>query len=539
MMADLARSALVTIEQLIEELRGGAIAVIRRRMTADLFGPVLGPVIAVIWLVHWLVRRLLARRAAARAGWDIPDARGGSWLLGHALMYKADAPAFLCEQCARLGPIFRINLAGKRMVVVCGGRQAIMQATKSAESVLSARAAVQAIGFREALGELNVVVGTDFHKRVLKGWLPPLALAAEVAPLHACLSAMFELEIGRALGAEPSAVLPDVLTLVRRCVLRAMICRMLGDALLTHAGERLLDEVMAFQDALEGAIASASVLPRALALPLALWPVQRQRARLCKAIERALGSARAADKYGPWLRAFEAEGMPLPARAELVVGLLFAAHKNPAIGAAQAFLLALEHGGPELRAMRAEAARVCAQPSAAVLAGCGALRRCALETLRVTAHPIGAVRTVVAPAGLWLTADSGRRHHVQPGETIALSHIAPNLSTAQWGGDACSYNPSRAEWVAASAEGGEKSFASKGAVDEYTLTTFSQGLHKCPGEKLSLVVMQSAVAALLAGTPFRVEPLLPLPPVSFERATLAQRAAPVRFRASRRQLQSC
>lgn len=484
--------------------------------------------------VAWISRRLFWYDPSKQDG-QVPEARGGVAFLGHALKYKADAPRFLCEQNARLGAIFRINLAGKRMVVIGGDRDLIAQATNASEAVLSARAAVQAIGFSEALGDLNVLVGTDFHKRVLKTWLPPLRLAEEVAPLHATLCAAFELEIGLALGTRASATLPDLLTLVRRCVLRAMIDRLLGSALLKYAGDGVLDQMMAFQDALEDAIAKASVLPRFIALPLALWPVQTQRKRLCGTIERALGSASAADGFGPWLRGFEAEGTPLAQRAELVVGLLFAAHKNPAIGGAQAFLLALQHGGSELQKLKEDAKRFCAQPGADVLAGCTALRRCALETCRVTAHSVGAVRTVTAPGGFSLTAASGRRYQLAQGETIALSHIAPNLDPAQWGMDAGDYNPCRAEWMAASACTDDGAFVGKGSVDEFKLTTFSQGLHKCPGERLSLVVLQSVVAALLAGTPFQLEPVLPLPAVSFERATLAQRAAPVALRVFRAQ----
>jgi hypothetical protein len=108
------------------------------------------------------------------------------------------------------------------MVVVGTNRQATIQATNAAEGVLSARAAVQAIGFAEVLGELNVVHGTDFHQRVHKAWLAsPRALADEVAPLHAALAGALAHELGRALGARASGEVADLLQLVRRCVLRA------------------------------------------------------------------------------------------------------------------------------------------------------------------------------------------------------------------------------------------------------------------------------------------------------------------------------
>ena len=145
-------------------------------------------VISAVWLlaVVWLVRRLLgggSQIAAPSNGSSVPEAAGGLPVLGHALEYKADAPRFLLDQCARVGSVFRINLAGKRMVIVGAGREAIAATTNAAETVLSARDAVLAIGFREALGDLNVREGTDFHKRVLKAWLPPAQLGEEVARL--------------------------------------------------------------------------------------------------------------------------------------------------------------------------------------------------------------------------------------------------------------------------------------------------------------------------------------------------------------------
>jgi len=221
--------------------------------------------------------------------------------------------------------------------------------------------------------------------------------------------------------------------------------------------------------------------------------------------------------------------MPSAERAELVVGLLFAAHKNPAIGAAQAYLHGLERSGPELVAMRAEARQFAGAPTAATLAQCGALRRCALETCRVTAHSLGAVRTVLAPAGFTLRTSSGHTYRLRAGETLALAHASSNTDIATWGTDALVYDPRRAEWIDATAGGGAEAFASKGEVDEFKFTTFSQGIHKCPAEKLSLVVLQCVTACLLSEQAYRLEPVLPVPPVDFERATLAQRVAPVRM----------
>ena len=47
-------------------------------------------------------------------------------------------------------------------------------------------------------------------------------------------------------------------------------------------------------------------------------------------------------RNGPWINAFKRVNMTSSKAAELIVGLLFAAHKNPAIGAVQSFLFIME-----------------------------------------------------------------------------------------------------------------------------------------------------------------------------------------------------
>ena len=152
------------------------------------------------------------------------------------------------------------------------------------------------------------------------------------------------------------------------------------------------------------------------------------------------------------------------------------------------------------------------------LAGCHTIQRCVLETLRLCAHAIGAVRTVVAPGGFVLAG----RYWVARGETIALAHVAVHRSTEVWGADADAFRPSRPEYGEAGAPASPPS--------EYEYTTFSQGLHTCPGERLALRTMELLVAHFLTkGAALDG----PLPPVSFERATLAQRERVVAIRFAR------
>jgi len=62
-------------------------------------------------------------------------------------------------------------------------------------------------------------------------------------------------------------------------------------------------------------------------------------------------------------------------------------------------------------------------------------------------------------------------------------------------------------------------------VSEYKLTTFSHGVHKCPGERLALSLMELMLVMLLK----HEVKLESVPKVDFERATLAQRSGPVRM----------
>ena len=112
------------------------------------------------------------------------------------------------------------------------------------------------------------------------------------------------------------------------------------------------------------------------------------------------------------------------------------------------------------------------------------------------------------------------RYWAAPGETIALSHIAVHRHAPTWGPDAACFRPGRPEWDAALPGHAEPT------PDEYTHTTFSHGLHKCPGERLALLVVDATLAVLLGKYPLCLD--RPLPAVSFERATLAQRDGPVR-----------
>ena len=485
----------------------------------------------------WWLARPRRRRSST-----VPTASGALPIVGHALAFKKDPAGFLSAQSRALGAVFRINLAGKRMVVIGSGDRAAMKSVAMAsEKVLSARHAVAAVGFEQTLGLYNVHHGTDFHKRVLKGFVHGAGkLEAEIPQLHAALARALAQELRQGAVPPPPAAdggaraVADLLALVRRVVLRAVIERLLGRSFARRAGGAFVLEFMGLQDQIEDATAKAAVLPRWLSLPLVLWPVAFRRrrlgSRLARLVTAALGDADASPgDHGPWLRAFRTRGLTAGQGGELIIGLLFAAHKNPAIAAAQSYLnLMCETESASERALAAaEAASLRQTPTAATLQQCGALRRCCLETLRLTAHTIGAVRTVMSR--FVVRSSHGHEHTVHPGETIAISHIASSLDPVLFGEDAASYRPGRQEWALPAA--GADADTLRSNVDEYKMTTFSHGLHKCPGERVAIALIQLTVALLLQHD---IELVGELPAISFERATLAQRAGPVAVRLRRR-----
>jgi len=244
---------------------------------------------------------------------------------------------------------------------------------------------------------------------------------------------------------------------------------------------------------------------------------------------------------GPWLREFQKQNTSTEKAAELILGLLFASHKNPSIGCAQSFLYLVTHSDEtECEHVTREAQSTLSSSKQLAHSNleqlCPHIHRCVMETLRVTAHTIGAIRFV--KQDMVLQSLTHGNFLLKEGDTIAISHIVPNLDVNVWGDDASVYNLNRKEWMLQQqqqpqqqreeskknvAGGGDKDNAAA-VVDEYKFTTFSQGIHKCPGQRIAEVSICSMMA-ILVGNDARIshEKKENIPKISFERATLAQR----------------
>lgn len=173
---------------------------------------------------------------------------------------------------------------------------------------------------------------------------------------------------------------------------------------------------------------------------------------------------------GVWLRELRSADskneLSLENTAELIVGLLFAAHKNAgtifvdrtrrfmlifvlffiAIAAAQTILFLLEEKessgrGTELFGVVASEAMAFAAAATSsgasvleALSACEVTSKCVRETLRTTAHTIGAMRKVVHPDGWSVTAATAAgqvRYTVPFGSYVGASHIVPNVDASR------------------------------------------------------------------------------------------------------------
>lgn len=250
---------------------------------------------------------------------NIPWAPGAIPVLGHALKWRQNPGKFLLECSKQVGEVFQINLAGKHMIIASGARKQRMVAT-APESILSARHAIADIGFEQMLGYLNVYKGTDLHKGIVKGLWHTNASQHVVG---------FIQSIGTALKQE-TELLSDKKTefmkLIRRVLLRSTIDRFIGSFFLKDWKFDFIKSFMEFQDDLEDVTAKSVVMPKAVALPLLLWPKARRRLALQKIISKRLQETSALQKEssGFWLSEIVQDKHRVDEIAEFIVGLLFA-----------------------------------------------------------------------------------------------------------------------------------------------------------------------------------------------------------------------
>ena len=439
------------------------------------------------------------------------DAAARVPLLGHALAYRRDPPGFLRKTLSK-HPVAKIDLAGTHMVIMEGN---LKIALASERNVASARHAIANLGFEETLGAFNVHSGTDIHKRIIKE-----ILNHDANDLFQQWTSSLRRAVKDQVRASGNQKV-EIFVLFRQIMLQFVLDNMIGIDFLQE-NDDFLDRYIRFQDNLEDATAKAVALPKWIATPLILRPVRTQRKLIEKDIASRLKDiiAQAEEKnedsnprhIGMWLRLVYKDHS-IADIAELVVGLLFAVHKNVAIGATQAFLLLHKSCSPEeIKACTDESKKLLSttriDSMGAMETSFPHLRSLCLETLRIMAHTIGGARIMISDLEIEI---KGQLYLLRKGDYVGLTHLVPNLDANNWGHDSDSIRLFR------------KPFDDYN--DEYKFTTFSHGVHKCPGQTLAVYLMQAIVSIMTHD--YRVSIPDTIPDLSFEKATLAQRKAPI------------
>ena len=405
----------------------------------------------------------------------------------------------------------------------------------------------KAIGFEQTLGYKNVHKGTNIHKGVVKkmwhGSNGSSPIDEQLKEWQQSLRQAIESELILPNPTNNKKV--DFFHLLRRVMLRATIDMFVGKAFLQDwVSYNFLKEFMDFQDTLEDVTAKVVVVPRWLSLLAMLWPLQRRREKLQLVIKNRLqcvlqekgnhhnDTKNGSPNIGFWLSTLLDKKIPLSDISEYVVGLLFAAHKNPAIGAAQSYLLLQEFGSKNLRAQCQKEAILLVSPRAPIKwsqfkSSSPTLHRVCLESLRLTAHSIGGVRTAQKDLTISVkdSADGNTNgketvYKIPEGSSVGFAHITSSLDKSIWGEDASSFDTDLSR------------YSEELYMDDYKFTAFSHGTHKCPGQELAMIQLKMTVALLLT----EYEVMLPdkISPLDFERATLAQREGAVMVIINRR-----
>lgn len=499
----------------------------------------------------------------------IPCASPSYPLLGNALHYKDHPDKYLLEQSAALGSVFKLNLAGMETVIVSSSNT-LKQFAFTPENVLSSIKAVYDFGFNYSLGDINVIVGPSLHKKIIKN---KVFNAEQIASLRNCMkdtmTEMLKYEVLR--GYVQSF---DFMMLTRRVILGTVIheffgCKFLDIYGMLHGGD-ILTDFMTFQDQVEETTAQSAVLPQFLALPLYLWPCQKQFHRLRENITSTVeyiwkhfdstsepgaysDASESNNEVGIWLRVLKTmkkdqqfdcvdsstETYTTQEVAELCCGLMFSAHKNAAIAAAQVVVFWCEKDRSMKKSqlssidINSRECKSCLEKAYVDIvnstddsnAVTKFIDNSIYETLRLTAHTIGAVRKVVDPSGWKVTGDDGIEYTVPYGMYVGASHIIPHknkIYESYWNKtheketnydvNLSVFDPDRPDLI-------EK------CRDDLFFTTFSHGVHKCPGSHIAILLIKTYISALLLNFDININEnsRTEIPRLNFERATLAQR----------------
>jgi cytochrome P450 len=407
----------------------------------------------------------------SRRSSGVPQADPSLPLLGNALAFKADSPAFLRDNAARLGPVFELNLAGFRLVLIGDDATLIKQYFRAGEARLSSYQALADVGFADALGHFNVFEAPSIFRTLLR------EMPAE------SFRARFEASIASCVRRSISTTV-DWLPTVRHWFLVAIVDAMVGDEFL-QASADFVDRFQRWQDEYEEAVAKCFVAPR-FARPWIMRPIARGRIALRDTLASFVGARRGATCEPDFLACLiSTRSDDSDAKlADAMISLLTAAPKNTSIAFAN--MLMFTHDAPDEPKLRLSDPKV--------------LNSCLTATLRLTNLAIGSVRVVVNEP-LVLSSASGVEYVLPVGTRVGASHLLRSC-------------PQPVD------------FATMLRDDAPDSLAFSGGLHLCPGAKLAFEMAAAATRAWIAARAAFAANAPPKPPLCFQKATLAQRRGP-------------
>lgn len=420
-------------------------------------------VVVLLLLLLWLLLMLKRQKSSSpfRLLSPVP-------LLGCALDFKRDPLSFVRSL---LNDRITLNMSGLCLSLLSRPDDVLLFYRSRA---LDSYKALHRFGFADTLGKVNLYEGGGLHAQILRGGGGGNAFFSSSFSSPQKTETLFREHTQSMLREASARGEPlELSSFCRMTVLHSMVLWLMGPSVFRRCPD-FCERFLRFQRSHEGAVAAAMVVGRWVAYPL-LWRAKKMRENLVDSIVGAVASDHV---EGVRLRNPEWDEKQV---ADVMVGLMTAAAKNASIGAASLVVYCLERN--EWRMLLEKGT-----PEEG--------RRAALETVRKTALPIGAVRECVEP----LVLRDGTV--VPPGELVAVSHAGPSHDPELWK-DPDEWNPDR--------------FLEKGS--EERIVTFGKGVHACPGKEIALRVMWIVAREVLLQT----SSIIKMSKLDYSRPSLADR----------------
>eukprot|EP01125_Pyxidicula_operculata_P020352 TRINITY_DN7513_c0_g1_i11.p1 TRINITY_DN7513_c0_g1~~TRINITY_DN7513_c0_g1_i11.p1 ORF type:complete len:437 (+),score=65.83 TRINITY_DN7513_c0_g1_i11:1053-2363(+) len=330
--------------------------------------------------------------------------------IGNMVRYGLDPVAFMSKMCKAYGGVFTLNLAGRQIVVV-GDRGALSQVYRSNDSILSSIESIKDFGFLETTGSVSINHGTSLHKSVINNHVKKNMTEYMKGFARITQRVISELPVNKNI---------DLFETMRTITGHVLMSEFIEPEALVSL-PNFIQDFHVFEEKSEDVVGKTLVLRKTLTYPI-LKKVESMRVDLENQLHQVVLKAYKSDQLTPYARDIlrlirEDEVSKITGKdesrilSEVLFGILAAAHKNMAIGSAQALIFLEEHSIYEKQIKREvetlfsmEDGEVDDNDSrrldkiASILSSGETLphlQNIVSETLRVTAHNINSIRKVV------------------------------------------------------------------------------------------------------------------------------------------------